>query len=109
MISRGLAAHAEVGFEENLVAAAEVFDVNAGDGAVGNGDQGSFIGADAGGAQADIFDCASAIAEAAIVADADHFVAENRDAAEQILNRLLRTETDGQPANAQAGERGREV
>ena len=72
--------------------------------AIGNGELGARVGANASGAQADIFDGSGAVGEAAIVADADDFIGEHGDSAKKIFERLLRGEGDGDAANAEAGE-----
>jgi len=43
------------------------------------------------------------------VADADDFVAEQRDSTEEIFDRLLRAEADREAADADPGERGSQV
>ena len=96
-------------FQENLVAAAEVLDVDGGNGAVGNRHQRALFGADAGGTQANIFHRPGLVAETADVAHADDFIAENRYAAKKICDRLLRTEADSESANSKARQCGRHV
>ena len=109
MVRLALGAQAESCLEKNLVAAAEVLQIDRRHGAVGNRQQSPLFGANACGAQADVFDDSGAIAEAADIADAKHFVAEHGDAAEKILDGLLRAEADGQAADAESGERGAHV
>ena len=109
MVGLGLRAQPKIRLEKNLVAAAEVLEVDGRHGPVGNRHQRSLLGADAGGTQADIFDHAGTIAEAANIADAEHFVAENGNATEKILDGFLRAEADRQAANAEPGERGAHV
>ena len=94
-----------VRLEKNFVAATQVLQVNCRDGAVGDGQKSPLLGADASGAQADVFDHAGAIAETANIAHTKHFVAEHGDAAEEISNGLLCAEADGNAANTEAGER----
>src|SRR5580692_2040721 len=109
MVCFTLGPQAELGLKKNLVAAAEVFEVNRRHGAVGDGDQSALIGADASGTQADVFDYSGAIAEAANVAHAKHFVTENGNAAEKIGNGLLGDEANGQASNAEAGKKSAHV
>ncbi len=49
------------------------------------------------------------VAEAAGISDADDFVAENRNTAEEVLQRFLRGKSDGNTADAQSGERSAQV
>ena len=93
----------------NLVATGEVFDVHGGEGAIGDGEFGACIGTNAGGAQADVFDGSGAIAEAAVVADADNFVGEDGHSAKKIFECLLGGESDGNASDAEASEHGGEV
>src|SRR5207245_1083770 len=72
-------------------------------------EQSAFLSANARGTQANILDGAGAIAECADVAHADDFVSQHGDAAEKILDRLLRSETDGEAADTQPGERSAHV
>src|SRR3984957_5758923 len=109
MIGLGLGAKAKSGFEKNFVAAAEILNVDGRHGAVGNRQKSAFVGAHAGGAEADVFDGPGAIAKAAGIADADDFVAEDGDSAKKIRNRLLRAEADRQTSDAEAGEGGGHV
>ena len=83
-------------FEKNLVAPAQILDIDGRDRAIRNRQQRSFFGAHASRAQSNILDRARAVAKLANVAHANHFVAQNRYAAEQIRDRLLRAETDRQ-------------
>ena len=87
----------------------KVLDVHGGDGAVGNGKLGAGVGTNTSGTQADVFDGPGPIAEAAIVADTNDFVGQNGDAAEEIFQRFLCGERDGNAADAQAGEHGSQV
>src|SRR5262249_9639767 len=82
-------------------ALAKVFEDRVGDGAVGNGDDGTLLGAQFGGAKPYVFDRAALVADAAGVADLQSLVGEDGDAAEEVLKGLLRAETDGQAADAE--------
>src|SRR5581483_12063281 len=93
-------AHAERGLEQDLVAAAEILKIDGRHGAVRYCDQGSLFGPYARGSQPDILDDAGPISEAADVAHAEHFVAQHRHAAEKILDRLLRTESNREAADS---------
>jgi hypothetical protein len=66
-------------------------------------------GADAGRAEADVLDRPDGVAEAADVAQTHGLVRDEADAAEEVLDRLLGREGDGQPADAEAGEETRHV
>src|SRR5258708_33921969 len=100
LVRRGLTPDRERWIEQKFVATGEVFDIHGGERAIGNGKLGTFEGANAGGAQADIFHGSDAIAEAAEVADANNFVGENGNSAEKILDSLRRAECDGNAAVA---------
>src|SRR5271167_4087146 len=94
----------ERGIEQNFVAAGEVLDVHRGEGAIGDGKLGTRVGANAGGAQADVFHGSGAVTEAAVVADADDLVGEDGNSSEKILECLLGGKSDGNAADAEAGE-----
>src|SRR5579863_7276003 len=104
MVGLGFGTQAERCLEQNLVAAAQVLDIDGGHGAVGNCEQRAFVGADAGGAESDIFHGAGAVAEAAGVTDADDFIAQDGNSAEKILDCFLGAEADGQTSDAEAGK-----
>ena len=91
--------------EQNLVAAAEILQIDGRHDTVRNRNECAFVRSDARRAQSDIFDNAGAIAEAANVSDTEDFVPEYRYAAEKILDRLLRAEADGKAADAKPGQR----
>src|SRR5580765_5382938 len=109
MIRLALRAQAERRLEKNLVAAAEILKIDCCHGPVGNCQQSPVLGADASGAQSDVFDDSGAVAEAAGIPDTKYFVAEHGDTSEKIGNGLLRTEADGNAADTESGERGAHV
>ena len=76
---------------------------------VGHRDHGAIGRADARRVEADLLDGAGLVAEAAEVADAHRLVGEQRQAAEEILERLLGAESDGDAADAESGEQRRDV
>src|SRR6202041_2127939 len=99
----------EHGSELDFVAAGEILNAHGGKCAVGNGELGASVGANAGGSQSDVFDGSGAVGEAAIVADADDVIGKHGDSAKKIFERLLRGKRDGNTANAEAGEHRRQV
>src|ERR1700739_1036410 len=105
MIGLAVRPQTKIRLEKNLLAASKVLNINRGYGPIRYCNQSTFIGADACGSQADVFDRARAVAEAAHVAHANYFIAEYGTSPEQIRNRLLRTETDGKTADAKSGQR----
>src|SRR5215475_5656023 len=109
MISFAVEAQAQRRFKKNFVAAAEVLQIDRRHCTVWNRNQCAFVGADASRSKADVFYHTSAVAEAAHVADAENFVAKHGDAAEEILDRLLRAKAYRKTADAQSGERSAHV
>src|SRR6202158_5832047 len=105
MVGLGLGTQAETRLKQNFVAAAEVLEVNCRHGAVGNGQQRPLVRANPGGAQTDVFNDARTIPKPADITDAKDFVAQDGDAAKKILDSLLRTEADGDAANAESCKR----
>src|SRR6202007_192111 len=78
MICRRIWVQSQYRLEQHLIAAAQVFDIDGSHRAVRNGKERPFFGAHASGTEADVFDGARAVSEAANVAHANHFVAQNR-------------------------------
>ena len=109
MVRRGLTPDGERWIEQDLVTTGEVLDVHGGERAIGNRELGARVGANAGRAQADVFDGAAAVAKAAVVADADDFIGKDGDSSEKIFQCFLRGEGDGNAADAEAGEHGGQV
>src|SRR5207245_11640019 len=104
MIRREVVAQADHLAEKNFVALAVILDDGGGDYAVGNRDHGTVFGAEFYGAEANVFDHAALIANAAGIANLQSFVGQNGNTTEQIFKRFLRAETDGQAANTKSGE-----
>src|ERR1700676_2485266 len=109
LVRRGLTPDRERWIEEKFVPTGEVFYVHGSERAIRDGKLGAFEGANAGGAQADVFHGSDAIAEAAEVADSNDLVGQNRNSAEKILECLLCGECDGNAADAEASEHGGQV
>ena len=76
---------------------------------IGNGHHRSIQRPDTRRTNADIFDRSKELAHLAHVPHVDRLVRNHHDAAEQVLNRFLRAEANGHAADAQPGERGREI
>ena len=54
--------------------------------------------------QADVLHYSGAIAKPANIPDTEDLISENGDAAEQVLDRLLRPEADGETPDSETGE-----
>ena len=76
---------------------------------IGNGHHRSIQRPDTRRTNADVFDRAKELARPAHIPDVDRLVRNHHDAAEQVLNRFLGAEANRQAADAQPGERGREI
>ena len=92
--------------EPELVARRQRLDVRVRDLAVGHADDRAIQCTDARRSQADVIDGPDGLAELEEVADAHRLVEDDRDAADDVLERLLRGERHGNAADAEAGERG---
>ena len=106
---RRLVAEAERGVDEELVAPAPVLDLGRDERAVRDRDDRAVEKAHARGVERDVLDRADGRPDADGVADAHDPVAEDDEAAEEVLEALLRRESERHAADAEAGESGREV
>ena len=109
LVRRGLVAQVQGVPEEEPVAHGEVLDADRRELAVGNGDDGAGKRADLRGAKADVLDGALVLAGLAEIAQADGFVPDEEEPAEEVLDRLLGGKGHGDAADAEAGHNGREV
>ena len=91
------------------VAHGEVFQAHGRQLTIGNGYDGSIQRPDTRRTNADIFDRSKELARPADIAHVDGFIRNHHDAAEQVLDRFLGAEANRQAADAQPGERGREI
>src|SRR5438445_12868837 len=104
MIRREVVAQTDHLAEKNFVALAVILDDGGGDYAVGNRDHGSVFGAEFYGAEADVFDRAALIANAAGITDLQSSVRQNGTATEHVFEGLLRPDTDSQTPNTKSGQ-----
>ena len=91
LVGCSIAPQVERDMEEHFVAAVEILEGHGGERSVGDGDKGPVESADARGAQPDIFDGAHIATELAEIAHRNGAIADDRDAAEQIFDGLLRS------------------
>src|SRR4029077_6643026 len=109
MVGLALWAQAESRLKQDLVASAQVLQIDCRNGAIRDGEQCSLLRSDASRAQADIFNHSGAIPEAARITNRKDLTAKHQISAEKILDLLLWAEADRQSADAQPGERGAHV
>src|SRR5215469_465806 len=95
--------------KQTLVPAADVLQVHSCESAVRNRKHRASQGTKASGAETNVFDCSFSVPDPAYLADTNDFVAENRHAAEQVLERLLRRKRQRDAANPEAGDGGRDI
>ena len=95
------------GREADPVAGGEVLDPHVGELAVREADERPVERADLGRAHADALDVAGEVLDLHEVAHPEGLVGRQGDRAEQVLDRLLRAEGEGEAADAEAGEDGR--
>ena len=109
LVGRRLVAHADHREEPHPIALREVLERHAGERAVRDADDGPIERAHPGGAQTDLLDRAHLTSVPEEVAHPHRPVGEQRDAPEQILERLLGGERHRDAADAEAGHRRRHV
>ena len=95
--------------EPELVAPREVLDLPGHDGAVRDAHDRALVRAHARRPQGDVLDLAELASDPAGVADRQRLVGEHREAREDVLQALLGGEGEHEPADAEAGQRGRHV
>src|SRR5215469_10640317 len=95
--------------KQTLVPAADVLQVHSCESAVRNRKHRASQGTKASGAETNVFDCSFSVPDPAYLADTNDFVAENRHAAEQVLEPLLRRKRQRDAANPEAGDGGRDI
>ena len=101
-----VAAQIQGDVEQHLIAAREfsmVIDENI---PLGTVTRVRSIAADAGGTYTDVFHRSCLVPKFAIVADRNRSVADDGDASEQILDGLLRRQSDGESADPEPGKNG---
>ena len=91
------------------VAPGEVLDLEVGELRVRDGDDGAVERAHPRRAQPHLFDGADRPPETTELPDAHRLVGVERDAADEVLQRLLRRQRDGDPAHAQPRQHGDDV
>ena len=87
----------------------EVFQAHRRQLTIGNGHNGSIQRPDTRRTNADIFDRSKELAHPAHIAHVYWLIRNHHDATEQVLDRFLGAEANGQAADAQPGERGSEI
>src|ERR1700722_1966635 len=100
LFSRSIQMQSQHSLEKDLVAPAQILNINSRNRAVGDRQQRSLFGSHTRGSQPDILDRPRAVAEFANISHPNHFIAQHRNAAKQIRDRLLRSEADRQSSNA---------
>ena len=93
----------------NSVSFGEVLQAHRRQQTVRNGNNGAIQRPNARRTHSDIFDRSKELARPAHVPHADWLVRNHHDAPEQVLDRFLRAEANGQAADTQTGERGSEI
>src|SRR3974390_2818214 len=92
--------------EPDLVAGAEILELDSGKLAVGYADHGAVERPNTSGAQSDMGNCPYAVVKAAEISHQYGTVADHRDTAEQVFDRLLGRQCNRQSAYTEARQQG---